>query len=161
MATQAVWAPASPVEAMGPAVRQPARSRFPVPELRPAQIEAQIVGEAEGRFYAQKGREATLYVLPRAAFVTRGKAILADCSGETSVWIPCPREAPEHLCGASTVTIVCLSGGEEDRRCEQMSCTSCRNHECVAYDGPQGHGAPSWHTLPRRGKVALAWTLPR
>jgi hypothetical protein len=140
--------------------RPPVQLRSQLLELHTSQIEAHIVGEAGDRFYAQKGLEGTLYVLPRAAFVTRGNAILADCSGVTSVWIPSPLDAPEHLGGASMVMIVCLSGDEEDRRCKQVNCTSCRNHECVAYDGPQGHGAPSWHTLPRRGKVAFAWTLP-
>ena len=122
-------------------------------------IEAHVVGRAADRFYAQEGIKETLYVLPRAAFVTKGKAILADCSGETDVWIPCPQGAPGYLGGAATVvTIICLGELEEDRRCEPMDCTSCRNHECLAYHGPQGHGAPSWHTLSPRGKVARAWT---
>jgi len=161
MATKPVSSPVSPTETIGSIARQSVQLRFPVHELHPAQIEAHVVGEADDRFYAQQGREGTLYVLPRAAFVTRGNAILADCSGETSVWIPCPWDAPERLGGGSVVTIVCLSGDEEDRRCKQMNCTSCRNHECMAYEGPQGHGAPSWHTLPTRGKVAFAWTFPR
>jgi hypothetical protein len=42
-----------------------------------------------------------------------------------------------------------------------VSCTNCRNPECLAYEGPQGHGAPSWHTLSPRGRVASAWTLAR
>lgn len=161
MATKAVWSPVSPTETTRRIARQSVQLRLQVHELHPAQIEAHIVGEADDRFYAQKGREGDLYVLPRAAFVTRGNAILADCSGVTSVWIPSPPDAPEHVAGASTVTILCLSGDDEDRHCEQVDCTSCRNHECVAYQGPQGHGAPSWHTLPTRGKVALAWTFPR
>lgn len=127
--------------------------------LRPP-IETHIVGQADNRFYAQKGTEGTLYVLPRAAFVTRGNAIRADSKGEADVWIPWPQDAPEHLGGASKVIVICLSGGEEDRRCERMDCTSCKNHECSAYNGPQGHGAPSWHTLSPRGKVARAWTCP-
>ena len=124
-------------------------------------IEAHVVGMADNRFYAQKGRENTLYVLPKAAFVTRGNAILADGRGEADVWIPAPQDAPEYLGGACTVVIICLNGGEEDRRCEQVNCTSCRNPECQAYSGPQGHGAPSWHTLSPRGRVARAWTLAR
>jgi hypothetical protein len=122
-------------------------------------IETHIVGMADDRFYAQKGRERTLYILPKAAFVTRGKALRADGSGEAEVWIPCPQDAPRYL-GGSKVLIICLSGGEEDR-CAQTDCTGCRNPECLVYDGPQGHGAPSWHTLSPRGKVAKAWTVPR
>ncbi|MGA2964233.1 MAG: hypothetical protein ABSD96_21445 [Candidatus Korobacteraceae bacterium] len=160
MATGVVWSPVSSAKTIGRVARQSALTQFRVHELRPLQIEARIVGEADDRFYAQKGTEGCLYVLPRAAFVIRGNAILANCSGVTSVWIPSPHDAPEHLSGASAVTIICLSGDEEDRRCEMLSCTSCRNHECIAYDGPQGHGTPSWHTLPTRGKVALAWTFP-
>jgi hypothetical protein len=132
---------------------------FPEKVLRPP-IEAHVVGMAENRFYAQVGREETLYVLPRAAFVTLGNAILADCRGGVDVWLPSPQNAPEYLGGFRTVIIVSLSGSEEDRRCEQVNCTSCRNPECLAYAGPQGHGAPSWHTLSPRGKVASAWTLP-
>jgi hypothetical protein len=132
-----------------------------IPDLRPTRIEAHIVGQAGDCFYAQMGRDRTLYVLPKAAFVIRGNAILADCSGETAVWIPCPHNAPERLFGPFPVTIVRLSGEEEDRRCVPMDCTGCRNHECVAYTGPQGHAAPSWHTLLRRGIVASAWTLSK
>jgi hypothetical protein len=131
---------------------------YPEEVARPP-IEAHVVGMADNRFYAQRGREKTLYVLPRAAFVTRGNAILADGRGEADVWIPAPRDAPAYLGGACTVVIICLSGGEEDRRCERVNCTSCRNPECLAYSGPQGRGAPSWHTLSPRGRVARAWTL--
>jgi hypothetical protein len=122
-------------------------------------IEAHIVGRADNPFYAQKDADVPLYVLPKAAFVIRGKAILVDCSGEADVWISRPQDAPEHLGGVSTVVIICLSGDEEDRRCEQVDCTSCRNHECLAYNGPQGHGTPSWRTLSPSGQVARAWTL--
>ncbi|MGA2272730.1 MAG: hypothetical protein ABSH00_04180 [Bryobacteraceae bacterium] len=131
---------------------------FPEEVPRPP-IEAHVVGMADNRFYAQKGREETLYVLPRAAFVTRGSAILADCRGDVDVWLPCPQDAPEYLGGVGTVIIIGLTGAEENRRCEQVNCSSCRNPECLAYVGPQGHGAPSWHTLSPRGKVASAWTL--
>jgi hypothetical protein len=133
---------------------------LPEEVLRPP-VEMHIVGRADNRFYAQKGTEGTLYVLPKAAFVTRGYAILADRRGEADVWIPCPQDAPDHLGGASTVIIIGLSGDEEDRRCERLNCTNCRSHECMAYHGPQGHGAPSWHTLSPRGEVARAWTVPR
>lgn len=131
---------------------------FPEKALRPP-IEAHLVGMADNRFYAQKGREETLYVLPKAAFVTKGNAILADGRGDVDVWLPSPQDAPEYLGGVQTVIIVGLSGSEEDRHCEQVNCSSCRNPECLAYVGPQGHGAPSWHTLSPRGKVASAWTL--
>jgi hypothetical protein len=116
---------------------------------------------ADDRFYAQRGREKTLYILPRAAFVTRGSAILADCKGAADVWIPCPQDAPEYLGGVCTAVIIGLSAHEEDRRCKQVNCVSCRNPECLDYIGPQGHGAPSWHTLSPHGKVASAWTLAR
>jgi len=131
---------------------------LPEEAVRPP-IEAHVVGLADNRFYAQKGSDKTLYILPRAAFVTMGLAILADLRGEAAVWIPCPQDAPEYLSGACTVTILGFTGGEEDRHCERETCASCRNHECLAYVGPQGRGTPSWHTLSPRGTVASAWTL--
>lgn len=122
-------------------------------------IEVNIVGRDDDRFYAQRGREPILYVLPRAAFVTRGKALLVDGSGEIDVWMPSPQTSPADLCGTSAVSIVCVSGGEEYRSCYPSHCNTCRNHECMAYTGPQGRSAPSWHTLSPHGKMVSAWSL--
>jgi hypothetical protein len=122
-------------------------------------LQVAIVGHDADRFYAQKGNEPTLYVLPKTAFVTEGRALLVGEQGEVAVWLPTPHHAPPNLYGVTSVRIVGLTEREDRRRCEGLDCSGCRNHECVEYTGPQGRHYPTWHTLSTRGPVAAAWTL--